>query len=130
MAPRFKLRSRAGRRSQFKQPNRPLGTSGLIKCPSEVVAIILGYLTGFGTLFSAIQTCKTVYESYEAHRHQILPAILCRVCAKITGHDVHWILCGLKSVICLRPMNRDIVQAALLEQVWSLFRPEQLAEMP
>src|SRR6187549_2571294 len=97
--------------------------------PLEVVAIILGYLPDFRTLFSVVQTCRQPYDSYKEHGHQIVPTILERECAKVKGLNAGHIFWELDFAIRHDFMERDHVQAVLLEQGWPLFQRLQLEEL-
>ncbi|KAJ9130232.1 hypothetical protein NKR23_g12300 [Pleurostoma richardsiae] len=127
-------RQNRSRRSRQDSPrlSHPKSNRPKIRLPSlplEIVAIILGYLPDFRALFRAVQTCKLSYNAYQAHGHQVVPAIFGRECAAVKGHNVGRIFWELDFAIRHSFMARSHVQAALLEQGWPLFQCLQLEEL-
>jgi len=56
--------------------------------PTEIVAMILGYLPDLNTLFFAVQTNRHIYMSYEEYARQITTAILRRECSEVKGYEM------------------------------------------
>ena len=106
----------------------PVCVDRLTQLPTELQAQILEHLPNFSSLFSAIQTCRNMYNAYRDFDRRILHMIFRRQCDKTKGNKIDQVFRELVFAIRHAFVKREIVKE-VFTMGWELFRKSDLEEL-
>jgi hypothetical protein len=100
----------------------------LVTLPSEIVLIILGYLQDLDCLFSAVLTCRRLFDIFWNAQQKVIESILSRYIPLETDHAIFGALNALRFVIRQDVIQRNVAQS-IFEAAWKLFKAKCREEL-